>query len=56
VGQIAFVAAVLAVLAAGRLLIRRTSLVLPRWAPLLPAYAIGCVASAWLLERVAAMF
>jgi hydrogenase/urease accessory protein HupE len=54
-GQIAFVAVVLGVLAAWRWLVRRGSLVLPRWAPLVPAYAVGCVAAAWLLERVSAM-
>ena len=54
-GQVAFVAAVLAVLAAARLALRRVELSAPRWAPLVPAYAIGCVAMAWLLQRVAAM-
>ena len=47
---------VLGLLAAGRWLLRRGSATLPRWAPMLPAYAIGCVSAAWLLERVAAMF
>ena len=55
VGQIAFVAVVLAVIATWRWLVRRGSFVVPRWAPLVPAYAIGCVAAAWLLERVSAM-
>ena len=55
-GQIAFVAVVLGLLAAGRWLIRRRPATVPRWAPLVPAYAIGCVSAAWLLERVAAMF
>ncbi len=55
VGQVAFVAVVLGALAAGRWLIGRVRLVLPRWSPLVPAYAIGCVAAAWLLERVGAM-
>jgi hydrogenase/urease accessory protein HupE len=54
-GQIAFVGVVLGVIAAWRWLVRRGSFVLPRWAPLVPAYAIGCVAAAWLLERVSAM-
>jgi hypothetical protein len=55
-GQIAFVAVVLGLLAAGRWLIQRGTATLPRWTPLVPAYAIGCVAAAWLLERVSAMF
>jgi hydrogenase/urease accessory protein HupE len=55
-GQIAFVAVVLGVLAIGRRLIRRGAFALPRWAPLVPAYGIGCVSAAWLFERVAAMF
>jgi hypothetical protein len=55
VGQIAFVAVVLGVIAAWRALARRGAFVLPRWAPLVPAYAVGCVAAAWLLERVAAI-
>ena len=54
-GQVAFVALVLAIIAAGRQLVSRRPLVAPRWAPLVPVYAIGCVAAAWLLERVAAM-
>jgi hypothetical protein len=54
-GQIAFVAVVLGTIAAWRWLARRRSLALPRWAPLVPAYAIGCVAAAWLCERVSAM-
>ena len=55
-GQIAFVAVVLGLLALGHRLIRRSTASLPRWAPLVPAYGIGCVSAAWLLERVAAMF
>jgi hydrogenase/urease accessory protein HupE len=55
VGQVAFVSTVLTLLAGGGALLRRFSWKLPRWAPLLPAYAIGCVAAAWLLQRAAAM-
>ena len=54
-GQVAFVAVVLALVAAGRAAARWTALSPPRWAPLVTAYAVGCVAAAWLLERVAAM-
>lgn len=49
-GQLLFIAAVLA---AGTLL-RRIRLPQPRWAPLIPPYAIGSVAVFWVLERVAA--
>jgi uncharacterized membrane protein YfcA len=55
VGQVAFVALVVGVLAVGGWVVRRVQVVLPRWSPLVPAYAIGCVAAAWLLERVGAM-
>jgi hydrogenase/urease accessory protein HupE len=49
-GQLLFVAAVLAVVAVGR----RIPLTLPRWAPLIPPYAIGSVATFWLIQRLAA--
>ncbi|HVR29957.1 MAG TPA: HupE/UreJ family protein [Thermoanaerobaculia bacterium] len=57
VGQVAFVAVALAALAAGRAAARRVGAAQAarRWMPLVPAYAIGSVAAAWLLERVAAM-
>ncbi|HUF63043.1 MAG TPA: HupE/UreJ family protein [Verrucomicrobiales bacterium] len=48
-GQLAFVAAALAVIA----LLRRIRL--PEWAPFLPPYAIGSLASFWLIARVAAI-
>jgi hydrogenase/urease accessory protein HupE len=54
-GQIAFVVVMLGLLAAGRLASRRVVLRPPSWAPLVPAYAIGCVAATWLIQRVAAM-
>lgn len=53
-GQLAFIAAVLAVAALGRALARRLTLRAPAWAGALPAYAIGSVAACWLLQRVAA--
>jgi hypothetical protein len=49
-GQLAFVASILAT---GAVLVR-LELRWPRWAPYLPAYAIGSVAMLWVLERVAA--
>ena len=57
-GQVAFVAVVLGTLAAVRIVARHAGAALarPRWTALVPAYAIGCVAAAWLLERVGAMF
>jgi HupE / UreJ protein len=49
-GQIAFIAVVLAVIA----LVRRIPLRLPRWAELIPPYAIGSIAMFWVIQRVAA--
>ncbi|WEX89514.1 HupE/UreJ family protein [Sinorhizobium garamanticum] len=48
-GQLVFVAAVLLLLAAAR----RLRLVLPAWAPRVPAYAIGSVAMFWTIQRIA---
>ena len=48
-GQLLFVAAVLAYVA----LARRARLELPRWAQLAPPYAIGSLATFWVIERVA---
>ncbi len=48
-GQLAFVAAILALLA----LVQRTfANALPKWIGQLPAYAIGTVAAFWTLERI----
>jgi hypothetical protein len=47
-GQLAFIAAVLGLLAAGR----RLRLPVPRWLPLLPPYAIGTLAMFWVIQRV----
>jgi hypothetical protein len=49
-GQIAFIAVVLG----GIALVRRIPLRLPRWAELIPPYAIGSVAMFWVVQRVAA--
>jgi len=51
VGQLIFIAAALAVIA----LARRIPIALPAWAWRLPPYAIGAVASFWLIERLAAL-
>jgi hypothetical protein len=48
-GQLLFIVAALALIA----LLRRTHVTLPRWAALFPPYAIGCVAMAWVIQRVA---
>ena len=49
-GQVLFVAAVLAVMA----LIRSMRPVIPRWLEFVPPYAIGTLATVWVLQRVAA--
>jgi hypothetical protein len=49
-GQLLFIAAVLAAMAA----LRRLRLRFPRWAELAPAYLIGSVAMAWVIQRAAA--
>lgn len=51
-GQLAFVAVVLALTA----LLRRITLRLPRWAPLVPPYAVGSLAMFWVIERTAAIW
>jgi len=51
VGQLIFIAAVLAVIA----LARRIPVSLPAWVWRVPPYAIGAVASFWLIERLVAL-
>lgn len=51
-GQLLFVGAVLAALAAFRRLLRQS----PTWMDAMPAYAIGTVASFWWLQRMAPLF
>ena len=48
IGQLLFIAAVLAVIAG----VRRLRLPQPAWAAQLPVYAIGTVAAYWTIERV----
>ena len=49
IGQLAFIAAALAVLAGGR----RAIGVAPAWTTRLASYAIGAIASFWMFERIA---
>jgi hydrogenase/urease accessory protein HupE len=49
-GQLLFIAAILSVIAVGQ----RLEASLPRWAELVPPYAIGSVAMLWVIERVIA--
>jgi uncharacterized Tic20 family protein len=50
IGQLAFITVVLALIA----LVRRIPLRVPRWAELIPPYAIGSIAMFWVVQRVAA--
>ncbi len=50
-GQLAFVAVVLVLIA----LIRRANFSFPRWAQLIPPYAIGSAAMFWVIQRVGAL-
>ena len=50
IGQIAFIAVVLTFIA----LVRRLPLRVPRWAELIPPYAIGSIAMLWVIQRVVA--
>ena len=52
-GQLMFVASVLASIAAGRFVTRRLDVRLPDWSWRIAPYAIGGLASFWLVERVA---
>ncbi len=53
VGQLVFIAAMLAVAALGRLFARRVHVPRPEWAWAVPPYAIGGVAAFWVIQRVA---
>jgi hypothetical protein len=50
IGQLLFIAVVLGTI----VLVARTRLNFPRWAAILPPYAIGSVAMFWVIQRVAA--
>jgi hypothetical protein len=54
IGQLLFVGAVLAVIAAGWRAAHRLPLSQPAWIWRIAPYAIGSLASFWLVERIAA--
>jgi hypothetical protein len=54
IGQLAFIAAVLAVIAMGRWIGHRIALPQLHWLWRMPPYAIGGIASYWVIERLAA--
>jgi hypothetical protein len=54
IGQLLFIGAVLAALAAARWLMRARRWPTPRWAALAPAYLIGTLSAYWLIERTLA--
>ncbi len=53
IGQLLFIAAILVVIAAGRLALRSFGSRQPDWWRRVPPYAIGAIASFWFVERVA---
>jgi hydrogenase/urease accessory protein HupE len=52
-GQLAFIALVLAVVAVGGKIAHRIRVPRPAWAWLVPPYAIGSVAAFWVIQRIA---
>jgi hydrogenase/urease accessory protein HupE len=54
IGQLLFIAAVFALIAAGYQVARLLALAAPGWLWRVPPYAIGGLASFWLVQRVAA--
>jgi hydrogenase/urease accessory protein HupE len=54
IGQLLFIASVFAVVAFARQLTRRIGMSPPMWAWRIPPYAIGSVASFWIIQRIAA--
>ena len=54
VGQLLFIALVIAVIALGRRIARRIDVAPVAWAWRVPPYAIGSVASFWLIQRIVA--
>lgn len=54
IGQLAFIATVLSVIALGRHALNHISYTLPAWSWRIPPYVIGGLASYWALERLAA--
>ncbi len=53
-GQLLFIASVLAVVALARQVTRRAGVLQPAWAWRVPPYAIGSVSMFWIIQRVAA--
>ena len=54
IGQLLFIASVLAVVAAARQIMRRFAVAQPAWAWRVPPYAIGGVAAFWSIQRIVA--
>ena len=54
VGQLLFIASLLAIFALARQITRRINVPQPAWAWAVPPYAIGSVAAFWVIQRVAA--
>ena len=55
IGQLLFIAAVFAVVAVARQIVRRVAFPRPAWAWRVAPYAIGSVSAFWLIQRVAAL-
>lgn len=53
IGQLLFIGAIFAVMATGRALLRHLTLPRPPWFWRIPPYAIGGMASYWVIERLA---
>jgi hydrogenase/urease accessory protein HupE len=53
-GQLLFIASVFALIAASQRVARRFDVAPPAWAWRLPPYAIGSIASFWIIQRIAA--
>jgi hydrogenase/urease accessory protein HupE len=54
VGQLLFIASLLAIFALARQITRRINVPQPAWACAVPPYAIGSVAAFWVIQRIAA--
>jgi hydrogenase/urease accessory protein HupE len=54
IGQLLFIASVLAAIAAARQIMRRFAVAQPGWAWRVPPYAIGSVAACWCIQRIVA--